>query len=79
MRPAVPLSVQLLLTFVGLLIGMTGVLTTAAYTSSLASLEAEAHRNVGLATRTREQALTQLVIAPQSAKRRSDLRWCMIR
>jgi signal transduction histidine kinase/CheY-like chemotaxis protein len=60
MRPAVPLSVQLLLTFVGLLIGMTGVLTTAAYTSSLASLEAEAHRNVGLATRTREQALTQL-------------------
>ena len=60
MRPAVPLSVQLLLTFVGLLVGITAVLTTAAYTSSRDSLEAEARRNVGLATRTREQALTQL-------------------
>ena len=60
MRPAVPLSVQLLLTFVGLLIGITAVLTTAAYTSSLASLDSEARRNVGLATRTREQTLTQL-------------------
>jgi len=69
MRPAVPLSVQLLLTFVGLLIGMTAVLTTAAYSSSLASLEAEAHRNVGLATRTREQTLTQLF---QSRQQRTE-------
>jgi hypothetical protein len=60
MRPTVPLSVQLLLTFVGLLIGITAVLTTAAYTSSRDSLEAEARRTVGLATRTREQTLTQL-------------------
>ena len=60
MRPAVPLSVQLLLTFVGLLVGIPVVLTTAAYTSSRDSLEAEARRNVGLATRAREQTLTQL-------------------
>ena len=60
MRPTVPLSVQLLLTFVGLLVGITAVLTTSAYTSSRDNLEAEARRNVGLATRTREQTLTQL-------------------
>jgi signal transduction histidine kinase/ActR/RegA family two-component response regulator len=60
MRRALPLSVQLLLTFVGLLVGMTAVLTTAAYTSSRANLEADARRTVGLATRTREQALTRL-------------------
>ena len=60
MRPAVPLSVQLLLTFVGLLIGITVVLTGAANSSLLANLEAEARRTVGVATRAREQALTQL-------------------
>ena len=60
MRPALPLLVQLLLTFVGLLVSITAVLTTAAYSSSLASLEAEAQRNVDLATRAREQTLTQL-------------------
>jgi signal transduction histidine kinase/ActR/RegA family two-component response regulator len=60
MRPSLPLSVQLLLTFVGLLMGTTAVLTTVAYRSSQASLEAEAHRNAGLVTRSREQALTQL-------------------
>ena len=60
MRPSLPLSVQLLLTFVGLLMGTTAVLTTVAYRSSQTSLEAEAHRNAGLVTRSREQALTQL-------------------
>jgi signal transduction histidine kinase/ActR/RegA family two-component response regulator len=60
MRPAVPLSLQLLLTFVGLLIGITVVLTSAANSSLLANLEAEARRTVGVATRAREQALTQL-------------------
>jgi signal transduction histidine kinase/ActR/RegA family two-component response regulator len=60
MRPSLPLSVQLVLTFVGLLIGTTAVLTRFAYTSSLESLEAEAYRNVELATQSREQALTQL-------------------
>ncbi len=60
MRPAVPLSIQLLLTFVGLLVGITFVLTRAADTILLTSLEADARRNVELATRTREQALTQL-------------------
>jgi signal transduction histidine kinase len=60
MRPSLPLSVQLVLTFVGLLMGTTAVLTTVAYTSSLASLEGEAYRNVGLATQAHEQALTQL-------------------
>ena len=60
MRPAVPLSLQLLLTFVGLLIGMTAVLTSAANSSLLANLEAEARRTVGVATRAREQTLTQL-------------------
>lgn len=60
MRPALPLSVQLLLTFVGLLVGITIVLTTVAYTSLLHNLEADARRTVSTATRTREQSLTQL-------------------
>jgi len=59
-RPAVPLAVQLLLTFVGLLVGMTAVLTNAAYRSARVGLEAEARRGVSTATRTREQAITQL-------------------
>jgi len=60
MRPAVPLSLQLLLTFVGLLLGMTVVLTRAANLSLLTNLETEARRTVDVATRAREQALTQL-------------------
>ncbi len=60
MLRAVPLSVQLVFTFVGLIVGTTAALTTAAFTFSRASLEAEARRNVGLATETREQAITQL-------------------
>lgn len=60
MRPALPLSLQLLLTFVGLLLGMTAILTTAANTSLVANLEAEAQRTVGVATKAREQTLTQL-------------------
>ncbi len=59
-RPAVPLSVQLLLTLVGLLVGVTAVLTTAAYRSERADLEAEGRRSVSMATRTREQTVTQL-------------------
>ena len=60
MRRALPLSAQLLLTFVGLLIGMAAVLTAAAYSTSRVNLEDEARRNVDLATATREQTLTQL-------------------
>ncbi len=60
MRPTLPLSVQLLLTFVGLLVGITVVLTTVAYTSLLHNLDADARRTVSTATRTREQSLTQL-------------------
>ena len=60
MRRALPLSLQLLLTFVGLLIGMAIVLTTAANTSLVANLEAEASRHVTLAALTREQTLSQL-------------------
>ena len=60
MRRALPLSFQLVLTFVGLIVGMTAVMTTAAYTFLLANLETEARRNVALAARTREQGLTQL-------------------
>jgi signal transduction histidine kinase/ActR/RegA family two-component response regulator len=60
MRKALPLSVQLLLTLVGLVMGMTAVMTAVAYTSLRDNLEAEASRNVDLATRTREQAITQL-------------------
>src|SRR5688572_5176596 len=56
----VPLSVQLVFTFVGLIVGTTAALTTAAYTSARASLEADARRDVFFATETREQALTQL-------------------
>jgi signal transduction histidine kinase/ActR/RegA family two-component response regulator len=60
MRRAFPLSIQLLLSFVGLLIGMAAVLTTAAYTSVATNLQTEASRRVSLATRTREQTLSQL-------------------
>ena len=60
MRRAIPLSIQLLLTFVGLLVGMGAVLTGAAYTSLRASLETEASRHVSDATRLREERLTQL-------------------
>jgi signal transduction histidine kinase/ActR/RegA family two-component response regulator len=60
MLRAVPLSVQLVITFVGLIVGTTAALTAAAHTFSRLSLEAEARRNVSLATATREQSLTQL-------------------
>jgi len=60
MRPTLPLSVQLLLTFVGLLTGITLVLTTTAYTSLFHNLEADARRTVSEATRGREQSLSQL-------------------
>jgi signal transduction histidine kinase len=60
MLRTVPLSVQLVITFVGLIIGTTAALTTAAYTSARASLEADARRDVVFATKTREQAVTQL-------------------
>jgi signal transduction histidine kinase/ActR/RegA family two-component response regulator len=59
-RPALPLSVQLLLTFVGLLMGITMVLTRAAYTSLHHNLDADARHTVAEATRTREQSITQL-------------------
>ena len=55
MRPALPLSVQLLLTFVGLLVGITIVLTTVAYTSLLHNLDADARRTVSTATRIPRQ------------------------
>jgi len=60
MRRVFPLSAQLLLTLVGLLVGITAVLTRAAYTSLRTNLETEATRSVDDLTRTREQALTQL-------------------
>ena len=60
MRRAVPLSIQLLLSFVGLLIGLAVVLTTAASSSVVANLQTDASRRVSLATRTREQTLSQL-------------------
>lgn len=60
MSRALPLSIQLLLIFVGLLLGMAAVLTTAAYTSLAANLETEAGRHVSLAARTREQTVSQL-------------------
>jgi signal transduction histidine kinase len=60
MRRALPLSIQLLLTFVGLLIGMAAVLTTSAYTNLVANLKTEASRRVSLETQTRVQSLSQL-------------------
>jgi signal transduction histidine kinase/ActR/RegA family two-component response regulator len=60
MRPALPLSVQLLLSFVGLLMGITVVLTRTAYTSLAHNLDDDARRTVAAATRTREQSITQL-------------------
>src|SRR5215213_4135426 len=60
MLRAVPLSIQLLLTFGGLLIGMAAVLTTSAYTSLASNLRAEAVRRVILETDTRAQALSRL-------------------
>ena len=60
MRRALPLSIQLLLTFVGLLIGMAAVLTTSAYTSLVANLKTAASRRVSLETETRAQTISQL-------------------
>ena len=60
MRRALPLSIQLLLTFVGLLIGMAAVLTTSAYTSLVANLKTEASRRVSLESETRAQTISQL-------------------
>lgn len=60
MRRAIPLSVQLLLTFVGLLVGMAAVLTGAASSSLRTTLEGEARKNVADATRIRDERLTQL-------------------
>jgi signal transduction histidine kinase len=65
MRRAVPLSIQLLLTFVGLLVGMAAVLTRSAYTTLVANLTAEASRRVSLETETRAQALSQLFVLRQ--------------
>ncbi len=69
MRRALPLSIQLLLTFVGLLIGLAAVLTTAAYRTLRTNLETDAIRHVSLATRSREQTLTQLF---QMRQQRAD-------
>ena len=60
MRRAVPLSIQLLLVFVGLLIGMAAVLTTSAYTSLTANLENLANRRVSVETETRVETLGQV-------------------
>ena len=60
MRRALPLSIQLLLAFVGLLIGMAAVLTTSAHTSLVASLETDARRRVALETEIRAQRISQL-------------------
>ena len=60
MLRAVPLSIQLLLAFVGLLIGMAGVLTRSAYTSLASNLREEAVRRVNLETYTRAQVLSRL-------------------
>ena len=67
MRPAVPLSLQLLLTFVGLLIGLTAVLTSAANSSLLANLETEARRTVGVATRAASRRSLRLSSCGSSA------------
>jgi signal transduction histidine kinase/ActR/RegA family two-component response regulator len=50
----------LLLTFVGLLLGMTWVLMNSANTSLLENLEAEARRTINVAAKAREQTITQL-------------------
>lgn len=60
MRRAIPLSVQLLLTFVGLLVGMAAVLTGAAYSSLRRNVESEASRHVAEVTRSREERVRQL-------------------
>jgi signal transduction histidine kinase len=56
----VPLSVQLLVAFVGLLTAITIVLARSAYTSLLHNLDTTARQMVTAATRTREQSMTQL-------------------
>ena len=60
MLRAVPLSIQVLLAFVGLLIGMAGVLTQSAYTFLASNLREEAVWRVNLETYTRAQALSRL-------------------
>ncbi|HVH56787.1 MAG TPA: hybrid sensor histidine kinase/response regulator [Vicinamibacterales bacterium] len=60
MRRTLPLWIQLLAIFVGLLAGMAGVLTTSAHRSLIASLAADATRHVSLAAQTRQETLSQL-------------------
>ena len=65
MRPALPLSLQLLLTFVSLLVGMAAVLTRSAHSSLRETLLEDARSSVAIATRTREQAITRLFLLRQ--------------
>jgi signal transduction histidine kinase len=60
MRRALPLSIQLLLAFVGLLIAMAVALTTAAQSSLVDSLRTEAGRQVSQETDTHARTLAQL-------------------
>ncbi|HEY2431331.1 MAG TPA: ATP-binding protein [Vicinamibacterales bacterium] len=60
MRRALPLSVQLLLAFLALLIGLATVLTRAAYTALASTLRTDAGRQVSLESETRAQSLSQL-------------------
>src|SRR4051812_3087450 len=59
------LSAQLMLTFVGLVVGTTAVLTLFAYRSSLQSLEADARRSVRATADERTAALTRLFASRQ--------------
>ncbi len=62
---AVSLTVQLLLTFVGLTIVTTVALTVAAYRASIENLDTDARRGVRLEAESRAQTVTQLLTLRQ--------------
>src|SRR5690242_18235870 len=59
------LQAQLLIAFVGLVVGTTVVLTLFAYRSSLESLEADARRSAHVASNERAAAVTRLFASRQ--------------
>ena len=66
---SLPLSVQLLLAFLSLVVGATVVLTVSAYRSTFESLETDARRTVRTAAQTRHQLLTQTLLGHQLRSR----------
>jgi hypothetical protein len=66
---ALPLAAQLLLAFVGVVVGATVTLTVSAYRSTLENLEQDAARTAELTAQNRERLLTQALAGRQQRAR----------